>query len=850
MVAITVIENLIRQQHRSQWWSPEAIVELQLQRLRELLVHCQREVPYYREALAGIDPMEITDPGQLARLPLLSRAVFQQQADAFHARALPSGVRATGELSTSGSTGEPVVVLQTDRVQAQWLADFVRELDWAGVDIRGRLAAIRPLKGKDPVEQQRLLDGITQPHWHPTLARLRTTGQAHAMDLHQRPDRQLHWLQQLAPDYLLSFPSNLLALAELIHDGAPPPVNLKCILTLGETLEADARARITAAFGVAVLNTYSCYEAGYVASTCPEGHGLHVHAENVILELLDDGGRPVPAGTPGEVVLTPLHNHRSPLIRYRIRDTAVLSPEPCPCGRGLPLLTRVEGKMRPLFVLPDGHRKNSAALIMGLRKLGRLRQYQVIQQALDRLRYRLVAGPDWGAEQERQVRDQATDFLGARVTVDFEYHRARLPLPPGGKLLDAVCEAAPTPGVVPGPRMSRPTVLLGWELGAGLGHLHSLKRIAEAGLEQGWQPVFVSRDVAGAEKLLAGLDIPVHAAPDAGNRPPSGQQGFLAASYADILSLRGFDDADELERRVAAWERLLAELDPALVISDHSPTLNLAARDRTPLLLVGNGFILPAPEPPAFPLLVPGRQPYVAEATLLTAVNTVRSRRGRVAWDRLPALFDAPRVVTVLPLLDPYRSFRRELPVGPLEVPLQALPPPAGERWFAYLSGEVACTEPVLTVLARSGVPGTAYVRDADETLKDRLRSAGVTLQAGLRPMEEILAGAAVVVHHGNAGMCQAALGAGRAQLLCPPHMEHRLYAGALSRLGVALVLDGQYTGNDVVQSLARLLREPGFAQRAREQAQALARAGPWRGLARVMERAGQLLNGNPNVTR
>ena len=96
-----------------------------------------------------------------------------------------------------------------------------------------------------------------------------------------------------------------------------------------------------------VKNLYSTTEAGYIASPCPSGTGLHVHSENVIAEVLDERDRPCAPGQTGRLVFTTLHNFLAPFIRYDILDEVTLASEPCPCGRGLPLWTRVEGRRHP-----------------------------------------------------------------------------------------------------------------------------------------------------------------------------------------------------------------------------------------------------------------------------------------------------------------------------------------------------------------------------------------------------------------------------------------------------------------------------------------------------------------------
>ena len=194
---------------------------------------------------------------------------------------------------------------------------------------------------------------------------------------------------------------------------------LRTILAIGETLTEEARGHIESGFGVPVKTTYSCVEAGYLASPCPAGHGLHVHSENVLLEVLDEQGQPCRPGQTGQVVLTTLHNFLTPLLRYRILDAATLGPERCPCGRGLPLLARVEGKRRPV---PTGRRPAQGLWFPGPAgcKLGGYQQHQIIQQSADRLTVRLVPDRCWSADHSAQVVRWVQEYFEAPIRVEVE----------------------------------------------------------------------------------------------------------------------------------------------------------------------------------------------------------------------------------------------------------------------------------------------------------------------------------------------------------------------------------------------------------------------------------------------
>jgi phenylacetate-CoA ligase len=436
---ISQIWPAFRELERTQWEDPANIVPKQLAQLRNLLAHCLAQVPYYQRefASANISPPDLQSLTDWQGLPILEREMVQEHFSDLCAPNLPPGLKAIGKISTSGTTGVPVQILQTNAVHLFWYACYLRDLQWCGIDPGGTLAVIRPTHTQGE-NLERWRAGVSLSTWNPVLNNLIEMGPLHAMDITQDPHRQLEWLRRVNPDYLLSYPGNLEQLAGLLAETGERIPNLRIVQAIAETLSADAQARIEAAFGVPVKMNYSCCEAGYLASSCPLGHGLHVHSENVLLELVDREGRPCRPGESGRVLLTTLHNYLTPLIRYNIQDEATLAPGPCPCGRGLPLLVRVDGKVRPWLLLPNGQRKNSVGLILDLRRIGAYRQHQLIQQAPDRLLVRVVPTPEWTPGHVKRIQELTWNFFGTRICVDVETVD-RIPLSPGGKMKDVVC---------------------------------------------------------------------------------------------------------------------------------------------------------------------------------------------------------------------------------------------------------------------------------------------------------------------------------------------------------------------------------------------------------------------------
>jgi phenylacetate-CoA ligase len=425
---------------QTQWLARREIEHLQLVQLRSLLGHCIKNVPYYRRLFAahGITPDAIQTMQDVRRIPILERRTYREQYSQITAGSLPEGMREAGKAYTSGTSGVPIEVLQTNIVHLWWQACLLRDHLWCGIDPRGKLASIRAT-AKSGAELARLMEGVSMTQWSRVLVETIETGPAHFMDIHQHPARQLEWLRRVDPNYLLSFPSNLEFLSGLIMQEGVRLPGLRAIQAISETLSDEARQRIERAFGVPVSNTYSCSEAGYVASPCPDGPGFHVHAENVIVEVLDRDGQPCEPGQTGRVVLTTLQNLLCPFIRYAIDDEAEMGPERCSCGRGLPLLNRIIGKERPILRLPDGRVKHSSALTIGLWRAGGFHQFQVCQRQLDHVIVRVIPDRTWTSEHPSRIEAAVHEFFEGPLRVDVET-LDHFELPRSGKLLAVVNE--------------------------------------------------------------------------------------------------------------------------------------------------------------------------------------------------------------------------------------------------------------------------------------------------------------------------------------------------------------------------------------------------------------------------
>ena len=427
---------LLWQFAQTERWPADTLLHYQLRQLDSVLDHAWRTVPWYRERLAaaGWHQGAALTPAALRALPLLTRRDIQSAGTALRSTAIPPQFGPTHENRTSGATGEPVAVLRTALDALMWQANTLRDHEWHGRDQSLKFAAIRALS--PGVAEPPL--GVTASGWGPASEAVRVTGSAALLSLNADIAVQAAWLEQHAPGYLLTYPSNLKALIAHFAQNRRRLPGLRAVLSVGETLPSSLRAACKEALGVAIEDVYSSQELGYIALQCPAGDQYHVMAESLLVEVLDDAGQPCAPGETGRLVVSSLHNMAMPLIRYAVGDLATVG-EPCACGRTLPTLARIAGRERNLVRLPDGTRHWPLVGFHRFREIAPVRQYQLIQHSLQDVEVRLACDRPLTVSEESQLGQVIGDALGYAFPLRFVYFEHELPRSANGKFEEFVC---------------------------------------------------------------------------------------------------------------------------------------------------------------------------------------------------------------------------------------------------------------------------------------------------------------------------------------------------------------------------------------------------------------------------
>lgn len=400
---------------KSQYLSPEKIRELQEMKLRRLIAQAYHHVAYYRERMdaLGVGPADIRTLDDLAKLPLLGKEEIRENLY-FDLLSDNHDKRRILKVSTSGSTGEPFVCYADQhQLEIRWAATQ-RSMEWTGYRFGDRSARL----------------------WHQTLGMSWTQViREHidawfnrrlfirAFELSDRNlDRMVKKLRRYKPVLIDGYAEAFNFLAHYIKTHGLGGVKPKGIISSAQVLPDESRQIIAEAFECEVFDKYGSREFSGIAYECEAHDGHHVVAESYIVENLKDGA-PAKPGELGEVVITDLNNFCMPLIRYRVGDLAVAmdSTKPCSCGRGLPKIGRIEGRVQAIIVGQNGSYLPGTFFAHLFKDYDHIiRQYQVIQEEIGSITLRIVKALRFDEATFREVLALLRKYLGDATHIEVE----------------------------------------------------------------------------------------------------------------------------------------------------------------------------------------------------------------------------------------------------------------------------------------------------------------------------------------------------------------------------------------------------------------------------------------------
>lgn len=392
---------------RGQWLPGPEIEQLQLRLLRTQLLHAYRSIPFYRRSMeeAKITPLDVQSIADLRALPVLTKRDIQQHSSEMLADDVPADKRIINQ--TGGSTGTPLQFwVDKDRIDSR-RASTDRHDGWAGLR-PGDWCAL--LWGSTYDVGTETIPKISwKQHLLYRLLMLNTSRVSRA-DL----EKFVTLLRRYRPARLKAYAQSAAMFAKYCRDTGADDIRFDSIITSAEVLLPENRTLIEETFHGRVFNRYGCREVSLIASECEHHTGPHVNADALIVEI-----DPISGGPPdcGRVLITDLYNRSMPLIRYEIGDVARWSSDdaPCPCGRSLPRLATIEGRITDFLRLPTGEMISGPSLALLVGQMAEIRQAQFVQPAPDEIRLDVIPAGGFGSHTVDELRRRLYPYLRNQI---------------------------------------------------------------------------------------------------------------------------------------------------------------------------------------------------------------------------------------------------------------------------------------------------------------------------------------------------------------------------------------------------------------------------------------------------
>jgi phenylacetate-CoA ligase len=400
----------LRQLEKTQWLSPEQIADIQFKKLQALLTHVHVHCPYYRTVFERMSlvPEDIRTVADYARLPLLNKTRIRENAGGLLAR--NKAQRDALENSTSGSTGVTLDFFSDRKASDYTNALGLRANRWAGCKIGDRQATLWGFAQDD--RTLRLYGKIRNKILHHKLF-------LSSYDMNKKSMVEYRYkINRFKPNLIEGYASALFLFAKFLKHYQLRIHRPLGIVSTAETLYPHQREMIESVFRSRIFNRYGSREVPAIAQDCDLHEGLHIFSEHVILEILDDSGRPCRPGEVGKVVVTDLDNYIFPFLRYDIGDLAVVEDKTCSCGRGLPLIAHVEGRVWDVIIGANGNRLvGTFWLVSGVKGI---KQFQVLQERAGELIIKVLPEAAFTEEEKNKLLKNAKANCGQEMSVEVQ----------------------------------------------------------------------------------------------------------------------------------------------------------------------------------------------------------------------------------------------------------------------------------------------------------------------------------------------------------------------------------------------------------------------------------------------
>ena len=368
---------------RVQWKRPREIERIQEDKLARLIRHAWDKVPYYRELMAGagLKPEDIRSRDDLRTVPVTTKRTLQDIA-------LNDKISNGTDISrcrvsyTSGTTGTPLKIYaaagDATRMNLSWGRAYIANGLKPWYKIAAFLGQPETVRRKPWYEHFRI--------W-----------QRHEISAWKDPHDWIKDIRQYKPDVLVGYVMTLKLLAEAIQAEGVHDIRPKLIFHSSALLDDSSRKFLKSVFQAPVIDFYGADEAGCIAWECPRCSSYHINSDLVLVETQKSGTAAQP-GEAGEILITNLQSYAMPFIRYALGDVGVLSPETPLCGRGLPLMEKIQGRTDDFIILANGRKISPHPIYHCFDPVPGIQRWRIVQKDVRHLVAEVQPGPSFSPE--------------------------------------------------------------------------------------------------------------------------------------------------------------------------------------------------------------------------------------------------------------------------------------------------------------------------------------------------------------------------------------------------------------------------------------------------------------------
>jgi len=428
---------------KSQWWTNEELKSYQTEKLKKLISYVYCNVPYYHELMKEnkLTPIDIQETKDINKIPILNKEIIKGNKKKILSNDF-SEENAT-LARTGASTGEPLVFYRDKKTDDVAWAAFLRFLGWVGYEWGDKMAYF--WRTPDSLKKtgnwyQNFID------WY-IFNYVSKTRHFDAFKMNENYfDGYARIMQKCQPELIKAYPSALIFFTNYCINNNIQDIRPKAIITTAEPTSKRERKLIKGFYKCDVFDQYGFGEIFSVSFECEKHEGLHINTEHCIVEIVDDNGNEVEVGKEGRIVVTDLDNYMMPFIRYECGDIGSLKEGSCSCGRNLPMMNHVNGRIFGLIRGINGNVVHGEFFADLLQDLGwyeafDLMHFEIIQKTIESFDCNFVCEVRPGKDAIKLFIESCQRFFGEmKINMNFI---DSIPLTPAGKRRNTRSEIDP-----------------------------------------------------------------------------------------------------------------------------------------------------------------------------------------------------------------------------------------------------------------------------------------------------------------------------------------------------------------------------------------------------------------------